>query len=234
MSQSKKKKKSTLTSKKLSGLTIKTDFLWVYKCKQRSGTKAAPNSYPNSKQPFLTTERTHPYNSKKVLTASDLTAGDCEHTTCSQHSSNFKKVWHHTKQVSNVIQSQKNAWPRRSDWYTCPKLTVSTQHFLPHWLALWTCLQNNCTAYPTATCHPTDRPGHTRTCSGSHFCTSVPLQWLTLLIELKTTRDSRSTPQKIHSEDHSPNTSPQSHPTALPARHLHMPIADSYQGQSAA
>lgn len=61
-----------------------------------------------------------------------------------------------------------------------PKLTVSTQHFFPHCIALWTCLQNNCTAYPLATCHPTERPAaHVHLLRESFVHHSVPLQSMT-------------------------------------------------------
>lgn len=139
---------------------------------------------------------------------------------------------------------------RMHDWEDltdiCPKLTVSTQHFLPHCIALWTCLQNNCTAYPIATCHPTDRPAahlHLLRASLLHHCSSA------MTCALQRTENLHGIPctsqkpplgkRKAHAEGYSPNTSDSlisktlTYPSLAPTRVNQLPRSTSTPAQVA-
>lgn len=130
----------------------------------------------------------------------------------------------------NILWTMWSSHRRMHDWEDltdiCPKLTVSTQHFLPHCIALWTCLQNNCTAYPNATCHPTDRPAahlHLLRASFLHHCSSAMTR------SLQRTENLHGIPYELHRSHllgkgkHMLRATLQTPQTASSLKHLHAP-----------
>lgn len=128
----------------------------------------------------------------------------------------------------NILWTMWSSHRRMHDWEDltdiCSKLTVSTQHFLPHYIALWTCLQNNCTAYPNATCHPTDRPAahlHLLRASFLHHCSSAMTR------SLQRTENLHGIPCELHRSHllgrgkHMLRTTLQTPQTASSLKHLH-------------